>query len=166
MTDKTPTRLMFAGTCTLQGGKTGELWITEELARQHPENVTALRKAASPFGKERRGFTVGAVYEVPAVVGEDGRVTNITRDFRYVDMVDTVATASLQLEKRGLDAIDAAKKAEEKARKNPAYASLIRDLARIVAAAPFDRQDRVIAGIGLELRRTALDLWKQGQGRR
>lgn len=165
MTDKTPTRLVFLGTCTLQGGKAGELWVTEARARQHPDDTAALRKVASPFGKEKRSFTVGAVYEVPAVVDAEGQVTNITRDFRYVEMVDTPAVATLQLEEKGLAALAAAKREEEKARKNPAYASLIRDLARIVAAAPFGQQDRVIAGIGHELRRESLELWKKG-GRR
>lgn len=165
MTDKTPTRLVFLGTCTLQGGKSGELWATEELTLKHPDDAAALRKIASPFGKEKRSFTVGAVYEVPAFVDENGVVTSITRTFDYRAMVDSPAVACLQLEEKGLAAIENAKREEAKARKNPAYASLIRELSLIVAAAPFAQQDRVIAGIGHELRRESLELWKKG-GRR
>lgn len=163
MTDKPLTRLVFVGTCVLVDKKPGELWITEARAAEHPDDSAALRSAASPFGKEKRTFTVGAVYEVPAVVDEAGQVTSITRSFAYKAMLDTPAVAALQLQEKGTAAIAAAKREEEKARKNPAYSSLIHDLARIVAATPFNQQDHVIAGISHELRRESLELWRKGR---
>lgn len=166
MTDTTPTRLVFIGTCTLQDGKTGELWITEQRARKHPDDAATLRSEASAFGREKRTFTVGAVYEVPAVVSDDGQVTNITRSFRYVEMVDTPAMAALQLEEKGLRAIADAKRDEEKARRSPPYQRVIRDLAQIVAAVPHTRQERVLAGIMADVRRESLDLWRKGRGSR
>jgi hypothetical protein len=161
MTDMTPTRLVFIGTCTLEDRKPGQLWVTEERALKHRDDAEALRRSASPFSKDKRTYTVGAVYETPAIVDEQGAVTNITRSLVYKAMVDTPATAALQLEEKGVRAMADAKREEEKARKNPAYASVIRDLARIVSAAPFSKQDRVIAGIMLDLRREALELHRR-----
>jgi hypothetical protein len=166
MTDKTPTRLMFAGTCTLSDKKPGELWLTEARALQHTGDAAQLRAAASAFGKDKRTFTVGAVYEVPAIVDAEGQVTSITRDYRYLAMVDTPAVAALQLEEKGLRALADAKREEDKARKAPPYASVVRELALIVAAVPMTRQERVLQGIMSEVRREALDLWRKGQGAR
>ena len=166
MTDKTPTRLMFVGSCTLDDKKPGELWITEARAKQHPDDAQALRAAASAFNKEKRTFTVGAVYEAPAIVNDEGMVTNLTRDWRYLAMVDTPAVAALQLEEKGLRAIADAKRDEEKARKAPPYSSLVRDLALIVNAVPHTRQERVLQGIMAEVRREAHEMWRQDMRRK
>jgi hypothetical protein len=164
MSDPTPARLVFVGSCKLTGGKPGELWATEEAALAAAD-LNALRRASSPFSKFRRSFNVGGVYEVEAEVVE-GRPTTIVRaSAKWKATIDNDVTAAAVLYERSQQAADAAKRAEEKARKAGPADDLLDQVARIVATAPFEMQSKVISGFAADVQRRALDIWKKGPRR-
>lgn len=161
MTDLPKNRIVYLGPCDLQGGKTGELWATEDAALAATD-ADALRRLASPFGKGKRSSTVGAVYEAGANI-EDGRVTQISRDMTYRKMVSTDAVVALALRAKGLEAAEAAKRAEAKARKDGPADDLLDQLARIIAAGSINDQEHIIRGFSDEVRRRALAIWRKGR---
>lgn len=158
-------RLVFLGPVTLEGNKPGELWATEQ-ATLGAADAEGLRRLASPFGKGRRSSTVGAVYEGGAEVDEAGRVTRISRDMTYRTMLDTDAVVALALRAKGLQAQQDAEKAEAKARREGPANDLLDQLARIVAAGSINDQEHIIRGFSVEVRKRALQLWREGRGRR
>lgn len=163
MPDLTPLRLVYVGSCDLQGGKTGELWATEEMANAAMD-LASLRKAACPFGKDRRTFNIGGVYEMDAELGEGGKPSAIRRaSALWKRTLNTDALAAAHLRERGIEAAEKAKRAEAKARKGGPADDLLDQVARIVAAAPFEMQGKVAAGFAAEVQRRALDIWKKGR---
>lgn len=164
MSDKPRIRVVYLGTCTLDDKKPGEVWAPEALAAE-AKTTDQLRATGSPFSKRRQSYTVGAVYEATADLGENGRLTSLTRDHSYRAMLDTEAVSALVLREKGLAASEQRKKAEAKARRDggPSLDSLLDQVARIVARTPFQQQDAVVRGFTSEVQRRALELWRKGR---
>jgi hypothetical protein len=163
-TNKEPVRLVYLGTTTLSDNKPGELWTTEALALA-AKDTAELRATSSAFSKRRTGYTVGAIYESPSTLNDDGRLVELNRALSYRAMIDTEAMSALVLQEKGVAAQERAKKAEEKARKDggPSLDSLLDQVARIVARAPFQDQPRIISGFSNDVQRRALEIWKKGR---
>lgn len=160
-----PTPVVYLGTVTLEGNKPGERWTTEirALAAKTVEDLLA---GSSPFGKRRTGYTIGAVYDSGAAqVDAAGQLTTLGRDLTYRRMVQTDAMAALVLREKAAQAREDAKRAEAKARKAGPADDLLDQVARIVAAAPFQQQASVAQGFAVEVQRRALDIWRKGRSR-
>lgn len=164
MTDLTKHRVVYLGTTTLEGNKPGELWTTEARALAATE-VDQLRRTSSAFGKRRNSYTVGAVYESACELDEAGRLIKLDRNLIYRAMVDTEAMCALVLHDKGLAAAEAAKRAEAKARKDGGESldSLLDQVARIVARAPFQDQGRIVAGFSADVQRRSLEIWRKAR---
>lgn len=154
-------RIVCAGLTPVAGGKLGELYALEADAIAAKDGA-ALRAAASAFAAGKRVPTTGAVYEATIDV-EDGRIVSLAKERRYVAMLDTPAVQAAALASRGWAQREAAKKAEEKARKSLPGSRAIAELAAIVAVARFEDQEAIISAIALAIRKDARDVWKAGR---
>lgn len=151
-------RAVCVGFTNIVGGKLGELWTLEETALRCLTGE-ALRAASSAFAASKPKPTVGAVYETTGRI-ENGKLVSIGLDRKYVDMIDTDSMKAAILASRGIEQREAAKRAEEKARKTIPGQRAISDLARIVASARLNDQDAVVLAISTAIRREALNIWK------
>lgn len=154
--------LVYLGSCTLADNKAGERWATEKMASK-AATLDDLLAASNPFGKDRRSYVVGAVYETGARVGEDGRPESVGRAMNYARMLDTDPVAAAALLEKGKEAQEIRRRAEAKARKEGPADRLLDQMARIVAGVPITQQELVIQGFSTEIRKRALAIWRKSQ---
>lgn len=150
---------VYLGTVMTADKKRGDLWTTRERAEAATTSGRLL-DGASAFSKGRKTRVVGGVYEMPAEVDDDGRLTRLSAEGPYRDLIENDIMAGLALAEKGREAQEAAKRAEQKASRDGSTKLLLDRVATIIASAPPAKQELIIQGFAAEVRRRALAKWR------
>lgn len=116
----TEVKAVYLGTCELENGKRGNLWLPVEILEANRDSDKIdLRLRASAYAAKRSGFTVGGIYRAAGTM-EDGRIKTFTQAAAsFAGRADFPALPELEADAKADALLAAGKAAERKLREEP-----------------------------------------------